>query len=67
LKRYPEFKDTPIILSGESYAGHYLPAISAYLIKKNDPEVHLAGVAMGNPWTNPQLQFEAGADFLLKN
>jgi len=28
LERYPEFKGRALYITGESYAGHYIPAIS---------------------------------------
>jgi len=31
LEKYPEFKGRPLYVTGESYAGHYVPAISAYI------------------------------------
>lgn len=30
---HPEYKSRPIYITGESYAGHYIPAISAYVHK----------------------------------
>jgi len=32
LNKYPEFIKRPIYITGESYAGHYIPAITAYLL-----------------------------------
>ena len=40
-----------LYLSGESFAGHYIPAMAAY-IALNAPELPLAGLAMGNPCVN---------------
>lgn len=30
---YPEFKGRELFVTGESYAGHYIPAISSYMHK----------------------------------
>jgi len=40
---------------GESYAGHYIPAIGAYLLKQNNPIMNLQGVAIGNGLVDPYL------------
>jgi len=29
IERYPEYKGRSLFVTGESYAGHYIPAISA--------------------------------------
>jgi cathepsin A (carboxypeptidase C) len=50
-KKYPEFKNQDLYLTGESFAGHYIPAISNFLhVKKN---VKIAGIAIGNGWVDP--------------
>ncbi|KAK4433875.1 Serine carboxypeptidase-like 50 [Sesamum alatum] len=55
------FKSRPIYITGESYAGKYLPALGYYILKKNsvlpsDKRVNLAGVAIGNGLTDPEIQ-----------
>lgn len=55
------FKTRPIYITGESYAGKYVPAIGYYTLKKNaylpqSSRVNLAGVAIGNGLTHPVVQ-----------
>jgi cathepsin A (carboxypeptidase C) len=50
IEKFPQFADREIFITGESYAGHYIPAIGA-LLAKND--FNLVGVAIGNGWTDP--------------
>ncbi|XP_019167666.1 PREDICTED: serine carboxypeptidase-like 50 [Ipomoea nil] len=55
------FKARPIYITGESYAGKYVPAIGYYTLKKNaylaeSSRVNLAGVAIGNGLTHPVAQ-----------
>ncbi|KAI3469302.1 hypothetical protein Pfo_025965 [Paulownia fortunei] len=55
------FKTRPIYITGESYAGKYLPALGYYILKKNallpsESRVNLAGVAIGNGLTDPVIQ-----------
>lgn len=57
----PVFKDRPIYITGESYAGKYVPAIAHYVFDKNtqleeSERVNLAGVAIGDGLTDPVTQ-----------
>lgn len=58
----PVFKNRPIYITGESYAGKYIPALGYYILKKNglvSPDkvaVNLKGVAIGNGLTDPETQ-----------
>ncbi|KAF3432189.1 hypothetical protein FNV43_RR26928 [Rhamnella rubrinervis] len=61
LKSNPSFRSRPLYITGESYAGKYVPAIGYYIVNKNAqlPEssrVNLAGVAIGNGITDPVTQ-----------
>ncbi|XP_030449788.1 serine carboxypeptidase-like 50 [Syzygium oleosum] len=55
------FKSRPIYVTGESYAGKYVPAIGYYTLKWNaelppSQRLNLAGVAIGNGLTDPATQ-----------
>ncbi|XP_027348303.1 serine carboxypeptidase-like 50 [Abrus precatorius] len=57
----PVFKNRPIYITGESYAGKYVPAIGYYILQKNanldiSERVNLAGVAIGDGLTDPVSQ-----------
>ncbi len=56
-------KQKPLFLAGESYAGHYLPPIANRILDANEKgdEMHipLKAMAIGNPWTNPSLQYRS--------
>ncbi|XP_023554626.1 serine carboxypeptidase-like 42 [Cucurbita pepo subsp. pepo] len=52
-EKFPAFKDRPFFLTGESYAGHYIPqladAILDYNTNSNAFKFNIKGVAIGNP------------------
>jgi len=65
---HPEYQKLDFFITGESYAGHYIPAISARVVKGNDKggniKINLKGSAIGNGWVNPYLQYNAYASIL---
>ncbi|PQQ20852.1 hypothetical protein Pyn_25123 [Prunus yedoensis var. nudiflora] len=58
----PVFKSRPLYITGESYAGKYVPAIGYYILKRNaelaagSQGLNLAGVAIGDGLTDPEIQ-----------
>ena len=61
----PELADNPVYITGESYAGHYVPAVAFRIYKalKNDENdavnINLKGFAVGNGLTDPEIQYAA--------
>lgn len=53
MEKYPEFKERSMFITGESYAGHYIPSISAFLHKQLNKDINVTGFAIGNGWTDP--------------
>jgi len=69
-KQLPKYKNNSLYITGESYAGHYVPAISHYIWKMNknvteDAQIPLKGLAIGNGLTNVELQYTAYPDMAL--
>ncbi|KAF6136489.1 hypothetical protein GIB67_035048 [Kingdonia uniflora] len=61
IKLHPSFKSRPVYLTGESYAGKYVPAIGYYILQQNSRlpvsrRVNFGGVAIGNGLTHPVAQ-----------
>jgi len=67
LAKYPMFSGRDLYITGESYAGHYIPAIADYIVRNPDPALKLKGVAIGNGWVDPYLQYPAYAEFAYEN
>ena len=61
-EKFPEFKSNDLYISGESYAGVYVPYLAHYIVKYNEEEAgdddfkpNLKGFAVGNGVTNWKL------------
>lgn len=62
LDDFKRFKGHPLFISGESYAGHYIPQVgnALYFRSLENPDINLKGLAIGNGWMTPKSQ-EVGA------
>ena len=68
IEQNPEYKNRDFYITGESYAGHYVPAIAYYLLTTaTDVELNLKGIAIGNGLTDPFAQYPAYASFSYEN
>jgi cathepsin A (carboxypeptidase C) len=47
---HPQYQTRDFYISGESYAGHYIPKLGEYIIKQHSSLINLRGVAIGNGW-----------------
>ena len=67
LEEFPQYKDSDLYLTGESYAGHYVPQLAALLLeynkKQNNKPIKLKGMALGNPLLDIDISVQAG-DFI---
>ena len=66
---FPEWLDQDLYITGESYAGHYVPGIGAFIDEMNDNATEsgnlvlpLAGVAIGDGWVDPVEMVRGYAD-----
>lgn len=50
---WPALRTSPLYITGESFAGHYIPVLAWKIINQPDLNVTLAGVAIGDGWTDP--------------
>ncbi|MCH81679.1 serine carboxypeptidase II-2, partial [Trifolium medium] len=54
--RFPQYKETEFFISGESYAGHYVPQLSQVIVKHNSAtkqdSINLKGYMVGNALTD---------------
>ncbi|KAK4286416.1 hypothetical protein QN277_002974 [Acacia crassicarpa] len=71
FKEHSEFVENDFYITGESYAGHYIPAIASRIHQANKANegihINLKGFAIGNGLTDPEIQYAAYTDFALEN
>lgn len=71
FREHPEYSENPLTIVGESYGGHYAPAVAHKVWRKNQKlaaedgdvsaamkRINLAGLAVGNGLTNPIEQYK---------
>ncbi|CAL0303087.1 unnamed protein product [Lupinus luteus] len=67
---HPQYAKNEFFITGESYAGHYIPAFAARIHRGNKANegihVNLKGFAIGNGLTDPAIQYKAYADYALE-
>ncbi|XAR49627.1 Carboxypeptidase D [Bertholletia excelsa] len=55
-EKFPEFKSQELFLTGESYAGHYVPQLAVAILDHNAHssgfKFNIKGIAIGNPLLN---------------
>ncbi|GJZ89880.1 serine carboxypeptidase-like protein [Tanacetum coccineum] len=69
FKEHPEYAKNDFFITGESYAGHYIPAFAARVHQGNKAKegihINLKGFAIGNGLTDPLVQYKAYTDYAL--
>ena len=64
FKAHPQYQKNDFYVFGESYAGHYVPAVTHQVWKNNKAlpagaiKINLVGLAIGNGLTDPQEQYK---------
>eukprot|EP00262_Sarcandra_glabra_P016595 TRINITY_DN545_c0_g1_i1.p1 TRINITY_DN545_c0_g1~~TRINITY_DN545_c0_g1_i1.p1 ORF type:complete len:499 (-),score=77.72 TRINITY_DN545_c0_g1_i1:189-1685(-) len=70
FKEHPNYSKNKFYITGESYAGHYIPAVADRVHRGNKEklgiQINLQGFAIGNGLTNPAIQYEAYTDYALE-
>ncbi|KAJ7571660.1 hypothetical protein O6H91_01G170800 [Diphasiastrum complanatum] len=70
FEAHPGYAKNEFFVTGESYAGHYVPAVTGRIHDNNKKgsgiKINLKGFAIGNGLTQPDIQYEAYADYALE-
>ncbi|KAI4335024.1 hypothetical protein L6164_013710 [Bauhinia variegata] len=63
LQKFPQFKSRDFFISGESYAGHYIPQLAELIVNRNKdqtkyPFINFKGFIVGNPETDDYYDYK---------
>nr|GMC71727.1 serine carboxypeptidase-like 45 [Ipomoea batatas] len=63
--KFPQYIKSNLFITGESYAGHYVPQLAKLMIEfnKKKPLFNLKGVALGNPVLEFATDFNSRAEY----
>ncbi|XP_073130468.1 serine carboxypeptidase-like 45 isoform X1 [Henckelia pumila] len=63
--KFPQYKDRSLYITGESYAGHYIPQLAKLMLQFNVKEkvFNLKGIALGNPVLEYATDLNSRAEF----
>jgi len=61
---FPQHAKNDFYLTGESYAGKYIPAIAYRIMQQGSSVINLKGVAIGDGFTDPESMLPEYADYL---
>ncbi|KAJ0408978.1 hypothetical protein P43SY_002857 [Pythium insidiosum] len=71
FKAHPEYQAQPFYVFGESYGGHYVPAVAHRVFTANNNKeglhINLQGFGIGNGLTDPQVQYKYYPDMAYNN
>ncbi|KAL0356800.1 UNVERIFIED_CONTAM: Serine carboxypeptidase II-3 [Sesamum calycinum] len=67
LERFPEYKTRDFYITGESYAGHYVPQLAQLIFNKNkitnQTVINLKGIAIGNAYVDYEDEMSGMYDY----
>ncbi|XP_058097051.1 serine carboxypeptidase 1-like [Magnolia sinica] len=67
LERFPQYKTRDFFITGESYAGHYIPQLAQTILGYNkvtdQTVINLRGIAIGNGWIDDEINMKGMFDF----
>ncbi|KAK6936100.1 Peptidase S10, serine carboxypeptidase [Dillenia turbinata] len=67
---HPQYVKNDFYITGESYAGHYVPAFASRIHQGNKESqgihINLKGLGIGNGLTHPGIQYKAYPDYALQ-
>ncbi|KAK9090013.1 hypothetical protein Sjap_023190 [Stephania japonica] len=66
LEKFPQYKLRDLFITGESYAGHYVPQLTELILQFNKKKklFNLKGIALGNPVLEFATDFNSRAEYV---
>ncbi|GMJ04889.1 serine carboxypeptidase-like 45 [Hibiscus trionum] len=64
-KKFPDYRHRDLYITGESYAGHYIPQLAQLMVEFNKKQnlFNLKGIALGNPVLEFATDFNSRAEY----
>ncbi|KAL4353438.1 hypothetical protein GQ457_06G036350 [Hibiscus cannabinus] len=64
-KKFPDYRHRDLYITGESYAGHYIPQLAQLMVEFNKKRnlFNLKGIALGNPVLEFATDFNSRAEY----
>jgi len=67
FRLFPDLKAGEFYVTGESYAGKYIPALASRIHRdRPQPKIYLRGIAIGDGWSDPPGMVQAYPDFMFQ-
>ncbi|XP_024959842.1 serine carboxypeptidase-like 40 [Cynara cardunculus var. scolymus] len=67
LERFPQYKTRDFYITGESYAGHYVPQLAYTILlnnkRTNQTTINIKGIAIGNAWIDDVTSLKGMFDY----
>lgn len=67
FQKFPEYKTNDFYITGESYAGHYVPQLASHVLAYQSMDgfkINLKGIAIGNPLIRLEVDTSATYEYL---
>ncbi|XP_038904506.1 serine carboxypeptidase-like 45 [Benincasa hispida] len=64
FEKFPKYKNRDFFISGESYAGHYVPQLATLILQSELNIFNLKAIAVGNPLLEFDTDFNARGEYL---
>ncbi|CAI9775262.1 unnamed protein product [Fraxinus pennsylvanica] len=62
--KFPQYRNRSLYITGESYAGHYIPQLAEIMLLNNKEKLfNLKGIALGNPVLEFATDFNSRAEY----
>eukprot|EP01022_Parablepharisma_sp_SALTPOND_P020427 TRINITY_DN3726_c1_g1_i1.p1 TRINITY_DN3726_c1_g1~~TRINITY_DN3726_c1_g1_i1.p1 ORF type:complete len:734 (-),score=35.71 TRINITY_DN3726_c1_g1_i1:5256-7457(-) len=61
--KHEEYLGRDFYISGQSYAGHFVPSLAKYFLDQKATFLQLKGIAIGNGWFKPEIQISSFPGF----
>ncbi|RHY94400.1 hypothetical protein DYB35_013977 [Aphanomyces astaci] len=72
FQAHPKLQAKPFYIAGQSYGGHYVPAVAAYILQTQDANttafrINLQGITIGNGLTDTVTQYPLLVNMVVEN